>query len=1207
MATGVISGGIVTKNGMDADEFDVSAGTGVVVNNYTNPNDPTLTPTSWPGSSGVALDDITEEQTYVGVNAAGTLIQQPDEFTPIQKRTIIPLAKIEHPDHTEIESVLSMTTPAFDVMLQTADFLQAFGNFNISGNNFTANGANLHIDKDAGKVYVPTIGYPTDRRSPSIKNTSPETESTFIYSYRSAVPGVWTHTVSTDIIDPDQYDDGDGTLAAVLVGKFTIQMIFYEPYSAVHVIQYGQTYYDSIPDAQAAVTVGVDMDPYVDDTLFRTWLIVKVGTTHLNDGAFAYFAQAGRFGVSTIVAGAGGGESNTASNVGLAGVGPFLLKAGIDLEFKNIAAASSKVDVSDNVPQSTVDIDVVEANLDVGAMSGTITDAEHGVRTTAQHPDVVGGLSGSLTDAQHGVLVTAGQHPDIVGGGSGVLTNTQHGVRTTAQHPDVVGGLSGSLTDAQHGVLVTAGQHPDIVGGGSGVLTNTQHGSRTTAQHPDVVGGLSGTLAAGQFSDISHGVRSTVSQHPDVVGGASGTLTDGQHGVRTTAGQHPDIVGGGSGTLAAGQFNDTSHGVRSTVSQHPDVVGGGSGTLAAGQFDNTSHGSRGAGLHADSHTRLHAVDSALDHSAGTQGNIPYAGAVGAWSLLAPGTAGQVLKTQGAAANPQWGNALTQGNRIIIVAKDGTGNFTTIKAAQAAIGVNPSYPASSTDQRYLILVMQAADGTNTTYHEANPIPWDKEFVQLACWGGPSGIKILMDNDDDGFVITARKCAFDNINVQRAAVSTAGKAAFKISAAGVGDMLFMRCKSNNYDIGWLNTAGENRMVLCVIDGGAVVAGAGANFVKVTGGMMRCYDCRVLAPVTISSYSFYCDAGGLILYNCEDTAVAPGAGTKAGSIYNTNNGTVAAFNSWLSLGTNTIYHNSGYGTRLVGCYVTGGTNNLRGAGTGVIYLEAGTWLSNSITYDIVQVAATCAIHACSTDYDVSKVSIVANSTTFRTNEIQERDTIPYIAGSWNLISEMSLQLSAQSVVGATTRDLTNMCYRMVFVNVTTKNVNGTLRLTAQAGGGSYDPVTNTLTALDTEDIAVTTTGWFVSTKRWYGTVRLSAVGGLNIIIDGYKTGRADQNVPFILRSAKFITNGTGGGPVFQVVIEKWAQATGVTTVWDSNTVLGTTVVNGQQITFMRDGLNTTFNSDASLPEFMIVRFVGLNNLGAIRMILTKELGSF
>ena len=544
------------------------------------------------------------------------------------------------------------------------------------------------------------------------------------------------------------------------------------------------------------------------------------------------------------------------------------------------------------------------------------------------------------------------------------------------------------------------------------------------------------------------------------------------------------------------------------------------------------------------------------------------------------------------------------NHTIRVAKDGTGNFTTIKDAQAAIGTG-SYPASSTDQRYLILLMPAADGTDTTYHETNPIPWDKEFVSLAQWGGPSTIKIVMDVDDDGFVITQRKCSFDNINVQRTALGTITKAAFKVSAAGVGDCLFNRCKSNNFGIGWLNTAGNNRMMMCVIDGAAGVAGAGANFVKVTGGEMRCYDSRILSPVTISDYTFYCDNASLVLFNCEDTAVAPGA-PKLGSIYNTNGGTVVSFNGNHQLGTNVIYHNGGYATRLLGCYISGGTNNVRGAGTGFIMLESSTWLANAITYDIVQVAATCHIQGCSVEYDVSKVSIVANSTTFETNEIQERDTIPYVAGSWTLISEMSLQISALSVVGATTRDLTNMCYRMAFINVTTKTTNGTLRLTAQAGGGSYDPITGAVTALDTEDIAITSTGWKVSTKRWYGTVRLSAVGGLDIIINGYKTGRAEQNVPFILRMAKFITGGAGVGPTFQVVIEKWDQVNGITTVWDSNTVLGTTVVNGQQITFMRDGLNTTFNTDATpYPEFMLVRFVTLLNLQPIRMVLDKELG--
>jgi roadblock/LC7 domain-containing protein len=54
-----------------------------------------------------------------------------------------------------------------------------------------------------------------------------------------------------------------------------------------------------------------------------------------------------------------------------------------------------------------------------------------------------------------------------------------------------------------------------------------------------------------------------------------------------------------------------------------------------------------------SHARAHAMNSASDHSAATQGNVPYAGAAGAWAVLAPGTSGYFLKTQGAGANPIW--------------------------------------------------------------------------------------------------------------------------------------------------------------------------------------------------------------------------------------------------------------------------------------------------------------------------------------------------------------------------------------------------------------------------------------------------------------------------------------------------------------------------------------------------------------------------
>jgi hypothetical protein len=47
--------------------------------------------------------------------------------------------------------------------------------------------------------------------------------------------------------------------------------------------------------------------------------------------------------------GAGGGEINTASNQGTDGVGVYDTKVGVDLQFRNIAPASSKLSVTLNL------------------------------------------------------------------------------------------------------------------------------------------------------------------------------------------------------------------------------------------------------------------------------------------------------------------------------------------------------------------------------------------------------------------------------------------------------------------------------------------------------------------------------------------------------------------------------------------------------------------------------------------------------------------------------------------------------------------------------------------------------------------------------------------------------------------------------------------------------------------------------------------
>ena len=85
-----------------------------------------------------------------------------------------------------------------------------------------------------------------------------------------------------------------------------------------------------------------------------------------------------------------GGEVNTASNVGTSGVGVFKQKSGLNLEFKSINAASSRVIVTNDAANDEVDIDVDTAQLgltksDVGlANVDNTSDANKPISTATQ-------------------------------------------------------------------------------------------------------------------------------------------------------------------------------------------------------------------------------------------------------------------------------------------------------------------------------------------------------------------------------------------------------------------------------------------------------------------------------------------------------------------------------------------------------------------------------------------------------------------------------------------------------------------------------------------------------------------------------------------------------------------------------------------------------------------------------------------------------
>ena len=73
--------------------------------------------------------------------------------------------------------------------------------------------------------------------------------------------------------------------------------------------------------------------------------------------------------VNLGLGGGGGGEANTGSNVGTAGIGVFKVKSGVDLQFRNVDAGSSKIQVALDAGTNRIVVDLgAVAIADVGGL-----------------------------------------------------------------------------------------------------------------------------------------------------------------------------------------------------------------------------------------------------------------------------------------------------------------------------------------------------------------------------------------------------------------------------------------------------------------------------------------------------------------------------------------------------------------------------------------------------------------------------------------------------------------------------------------------------------------------------------------------------------------------------------------------------------------------------------------------------------------------
>ena len=353
MSSGLISGLNITINATDPTKFDIGPGRGVIVDAYTDPFHPTKTVVELTQPMVGVVDPYltTADTVYVALDANKNVIAQPYEFSNIQWRNLVVLGWTDHVNRTVIEEVAMRPNLTTNVSSQLSDLVTSINTFNVEGNRYSAS-TGLQIKRSAGSVYCKSQNYDNDPRNPNVITTNAEDPAEILYYFRSA--GVWVNdTPAVTAIDPDHYDNG--SLVATPPDKWTIQVITYYAYWGVNDIQYGQALYDTKELAIASLGSNVEMDPYNDPDVVRSFLIVKSGATDLTDPLQAEFREVSK--VSNQPTPVAVGEANTSSNGGTGGVGIVLPKLGVDLPFKSISAGPN-VTVTDDVVHNAVEISV---------------------------------------------------------------------------------------------------------------------------------------------------------------------------------------------------------------------------------------------------------------------------------------------------------------------------------------------------------------------------------------------------------------------------------------------------------------------------------------------------------------------------------------------------------------------------------------------------------------------------------------------------------------------------------------------------------------------------------------------------------------------------------------------------------------------------------------------------------------------------------
>lgn len=301
-STGMISGGVMTF-GTGANQFNISAGVGIIADYVTTPASPSITRVNIPAQTiTITGTPATRTTNWWIADATGSVTAQATEPTDIQRRTGLVLGVTGSVLSTgALFNVQTIQVVLNQSVNQLYDLLNALGPFSVSGNIITANGANLSLNKSAGTVFDASFASGSAPNDPHIMSSPAETPLTFRYATQAS--GSQGTLVTT--LDPSHYDlNGTVTLNPQGNATATIQRVFLfgtGVATAQVAIQYGTVIYNNLAAAQSAVANGTGVGNFPVNPDFNGigiligWICMVKNATDLTNTAQASIIPTSKF------------------------------------------------------------------------------------------------------------------------------------------------------------------------------------------------------------------------------------------------------------------------------------------------------------------------------------------------------------------------------------------------------------------------------------------------------------------------------------------------------------------------------------------------------------------------------------------------------------------------------------------------------------------------------------------------------------------------------------------------------------------------------------------------------------------------------------------------------------------------------------------------------------------------------------------------